>query len=60
MDSTITYTLISLGGIGFILGAGLAFASKRFAIAVNPLVEKIQDVLPGANCGGCGYAGCAA
>jgi Na+-translocating ferredoxin:NAD+ oxidoreductase RNF subunit RnfB len=58
MDSLV-YTLISLGSIGFILGAGLAFASKRFAIKVNPLVEKVLEVLPGANCGGCGYAGCA-
>ncbi|MFC1511680.1 RnfABCDGE type electron transport complex subunit B [Candidatus Latescibacterota bacterium] len=60
MNSLLLYTLISLGGLGFILGAGLAFASKRFAVEVNPLVEKIQDILPGANCGGCGYASCAA
>lgn len=60
MDSLLLYTLISLGGIGFILGAGLAFASKQFAVEVNPLVEQIVDILPGANCGGCGYAGCAA
>jgi Na+-translocating ferredoxin:NAD+ oxidoreductase subunit B len=60
MNSTILYTVISLGGIGFILGASLAFASKRFAIEVNPLVEKLRELLPGANCGGCGYAGCAA
>ena len=60
MNSLLLYTLISLGGLGFILGAGLAFASKRFAVETDPLVDKIQDILPGANCGGCGYAGCAA
>lgn len=59
MNSVFTYTLLSLGVIGFILGAGLAFASKKFSVEVNPMVEKVFDLLPGANCGGCGYAGCA-
>ncbi len=59
MDSVIFYTLISLGGIGFILGALLAFASKMFSVEVDPKVEIVQDILPGANCGGCGFAGCA-
>ncbi|MCE5252372.1 RnfABCDGE type electron transport complex subunit B [bacterium] len=60
MNPVLSYTLITLGGVGFVLGAALAFASKRFAVEINPLVEKIQETLPGANCGGCGYAGCAA
>ena len=59
MDPVILYTIISLGAIGFILGAALAYASKKFAVEPDPLVEKIQGVLSGANCGGCGYAGCA-
>jgi len=60
MNSVLIYTLISLGGLGLILGAGLAFASKKFAVEVNPMVEDVLEVLPGANCGSCGYAGCAA
>ncbi len=60
MTSLFIYTLVTLGGVGFILGTGLAFASKRFAVEVNPLIEEVLDLLPGANCGGCGYAGCAA
>ena len=47
-----------LGGIGFIFGLGLAAASKKLGSAVDPRVEKILGVLPGANCGACGYAGC--
>jgi Na+-translocating ferredoxin:NAD+ oxidoreductase RNF subunit RnfB len=59
MDPVFTLTLITLGGIGFILGAGLSYASKRFAVEKNLLVEKIGEILPGANCGGCGHPGCA-
>jgi len=51
-------TFIFLAGIGVIFGVALAFAAKKFAVEVNPLVEKIRDILPGANCGACGYAGC--
>jgi len=60
MNPVILYTLVSLGGMAFVLGAVLAFASKRFAVEVDPKVEEIIDILPGANCGGCGFAGCAA
>jgi Na+-translocating ferredoxin:NAD+ oxidoreductase RNF subunit RnfB len=60
MHPVFTYTLAILGGVGFILGAALAFASKRFAVKTDPRVEQILGILPGANCGGCGYAGCAA
>ncbi|MBC2714032.1 MAG: RnfABCDGE type electron transport complex subunit B [Desulfobacteraceae bacterium] len=49
-----------LGGMGLIIGAGLAVASKVFYVYVDPTVEKIDDLLPGANCGGCGLPGCAA
>lgn len=46
--------------LGALLGALLAVASKLFAVKVDERIPKITDVLPGANCGGCGYAGCAA
>ncbi len=59
MEHILLYTLISLGGLGFVMGAALAYASTKFAVQVDPLVEKIQEALSGANCGGCGYAGCA-
>lgn len=47
-----------LGTMGLIFGAGLAFASQKFAVEVDPKASMIRDVLPGANCGGCGYPGC--
>jgi formate dehydrogenase beta subunit len=51
-------SIIMMGGLGLIIGGALAFASKIFYVYVDPLVAAIDDVLPGANCGGCGYAGC--
>lgn len=47
-----------VGGIGLVLGAALWFASKTFAVKQDERIEKITECLPGANCGGCGYAGC--
>ena len=47
-----------LGGLGLVFGLVLAAASKLFYVEVDPRLEKLNDALPGANCGGCGYAGC--
>jgi Na+-translocating ferredoxin:NAD+ oxidoreductase RNF subunit RnfB len=44
--------------IGFVCSALLVFASKVFHVAVDERVTKVREVLPGANCGGCGFAGC--
>jgi Na+-translocating ferredoxin:NAD+ oxidoreductase subunit B len=49
---------VVLAGLGLISGLGLAVAARVFAVEVDPRQEKIADALPGANCGGCGYAGC--
>jgi len=48
-----------LGGLGLIFGLILAAASKVFHVETDPRLEKLNECLPGANCGGCGYAGCA-
>ncbi len=57
LESILTASL-SLGGMGLVFGAGLAYASQKFAVEVDPRSAAINDVLPGANCGGCGYPGC--
>ena len=49
-----------LGGMGLILGALLSVISKVFYVKEDPRLGEISDCLPAANCGGCGYAGCAA
>ncbi|MFH1492527.1 MAG: RnfABCDGE type electron transport complex subunit B [Candidatus Omnitrophota bacterium] len=50
--------IISLGVLGLIFGIGLAFASNKFKVHVDQRLEKIHGLLPGANCGACGGAGC--
>ncbi len=52
------FTFIFLAGLGAVFGVGLAFAAQKFAVKVDPKVEMVRDVLPGANCGACGFAGC--
>ena len=47
-------------GLGILFGVVLAIASRVFAVKVDERVDQILEVLPGANCGGCGYSGCAA
>ncbi|NLT98339.1 MAG: RnfABCDGE type electron transport complex subunit B [Christensenellaceae bacterium] len=58
MLDAILWPLIALGGIGLVLGLGLAIASKIFEVKVDPKVEQVRELLPGANCGGCGFPGC--
>ncbi|MBO4359637.1 MAG: RnfABCDGE type electron transport complex subunit B [Eubacteriaceae bacterium] len=58
-NSIITAALV-VGILGLLLGALLAYASKIFAVETDPRADAILEVLPGANCGGCGFAGCAA
>ena len=45
--------------IGLILGVLIGFTAKRFAVVSDPRIEEVAELLPGANCGGCGFAGCA-
>lgn len=45
--------------LGAILALIIGFAAKAFAVDTDPRIETVTDMLPGANCGGCGYAGCA-
>lgn len=53
-------TLLLLGLTGLACGLALALASKFFAVSEDPRVAQVEGALSGANCGGCGYAGCAA
>jgi len=53
-----TTAIIIMGSLGVIVGLGLAVASKIFYVYVDPQVLAVDDALPGANCGGCGYPGC--
>ncbi len=50
--------VVAMGGLGLVLSAALGVAAKVFYVYVDPKIGEVADVLPGANCGGCGYAGC--
>jgi len=56
----LVFPVLSIGGLGILFGLVLGYASKKFAVPVDEKVPLIKDSLPGANCGGCGYAGCEA
>ena len=56
----ILIAVISLGAIALISAAILFVASKKFAVYEDPRIAKVGEVLPQANCGGCGYPGCSA
>ncbi|MBQ8341806.1 MAG: RnfABCDGE type electron transport complex subunit B [Clostridia bacterium] len=47
-----------LAALGAFFGVALAIASRVFAVKVDERIPLVRDVLPGANCGGCGYSGC--
>jgi electron transport complex protein RnfB len=58
--SILFISLASMGGVGLVLAGMLAVADKKLAVKEDPRVEKALEMLPGANCGACGFAGCAA
>jgi len=55
----IIYPVLSVGGLAIVFGVILGFSAKKFYVENDPRVDNIVTILPGANCGGCGYPGCA-
>jgi Na+-translocating ferredoxin:NAD+ oxidoreductase RNF subunit RnfB len=58
MSPTILLTIISLSLLALISSVILYFVAQKFKIFEDPRIDEIQAILPAANCGGCGYAGC--
>ena len=56
----ILYAVGILAALGAVFGGILAVASRIFAVKVDERLPKLVEALPGANCGGCGFAGCQA
>jgi electron transport complex protein RnfB len=54
----IVSALIALGGLSVFFGAVLGFAAVKFKVEGDPLVERIDELLPQTQCGQCGYPGC--
>ena len=51
--------IVVLVGVGLFFGIVLALADKKFYMAVNPLINEVEEILPKGQCGACGFAGCA-
>jgi electron transport complex protein RnfB len=58
MTSIILYTVISLSLLGAVAAVVLFFVAQRFKVYEDPKIDLIEEELPAANCGGCGFAGC--
>lgn len=56
--SLVWIATLSLGGIGAISAIILYFVAQKFKVYEDPRNGQVEAVLPGANCGGCGYPGC--
>jgi electron transport complex protein RnfB len=55
---TVSLAALTMLILSLLFGYVLGWANVKFAVEVDPRVEKINIALPGANCGGCGYVGC--
>lgn len=60
MSPSLIMAIELMGGLGLVVGIGLAIASKIFYVYVDPKIVEVDEQLPGANCGGCGMPGCSA
>ncbi len=56
--SAIWIAIASISVLGLVFGIILGYASRRFAVEDDPVVEKIDELLPQSQCGQCGYSGC--
>jgi Na+-translocating ferredoxin:NAD+ oxidoreductase subunit B len=60
MSPIVLYTVISLSAIGSVAAVILYFVARKFKVYEDPRIDEVEAELPGANCGGCGFAGCRA
>ena len=58
MEMGILIATVTIGGVGLFVGLFLAFAGKVFFVPVDEKEIAVREVLPGANCGSCGFPGC--
>lgn len=55
---TIVIALATLGGLTLVLAIMLIIANKKLYVYEDPRIDQVDDMLPHANCGACGYPGC--
>jgi len=60
MTQTIIWTIAIITVLGLVLAIILYFVAEKFKVQEDPRIDEVEKVMPGANCGGCGFAGCRA
>jgi electron transport complex protein RnfB len=58
MSQIVLYTIVTLSLLGITSAVILFFVAQKFKVYEDPRIDEVEHVLPAANCGGCGYAGC--
>jgi len=58
MNSLLLFTIITLSALGLVASLILYFVAQKFKVYEDPRIDEVEDVLPSANCGGCGFPGC--
>jgi electron transport complex protein RnfB len=58
VNSVLIFAVVSLSAIGLVSAVVLYFVAQKFKVIEDPRIGIVEESLPAANCGGCGYAGC--
>jgi electron transport complex protein RnfB len=58
MTDILIYTILTLVVLGVVAAIVLYFVAQKFKVEEDPRIDIVEGMLPGANCGGCGYPGC--
>jgi len=58
MSITVIWTIVSLVALGILSAVILYFVAQKFKVEEDPRIDEVEGMLPGANCGGCGFPGC--
>lgn len=58
MNTSFLYAVLTLSALGASAAVILYFVAQKFKVIEDPRIDVVADLLPGANCGGCGFAGC--
>ncbi|MFI3315270.1 MAG: Fe-S cluster domain-containing protein [Rikenellaceae bacterium] len=58
MNETLLFTIITLCALGAVAAIVLYYVAQKFKVYEDPRIDETEKMLPGANCGGCGYPGC--
>ncbi len=58
MTSTLLFGILTLCGLGILAAVILYMLAQQFKVHEDPRIDEVEELLPSANCGACGYAGC--